>query len=223
MNVPKKTGIGFVIVGAVLILSALSLFFYNQYQDAQAGQEAENLLSDVQAVIKEKETPAPTKPERPETPEPVETLDPELPITEIDGYGYVGYLSIPDLELELPVMSEWDYTRLKIAPCRQFGSSRTDDLVIAAHNYKNHFGSLSKLEIGDSVAFTDMDGVENLYEVALIDTLAPTEVEAVQNSDYDLVLYTCTYGGQTRVTVFCNRLEDSELPVPDLEGGVALE
>ena len=205
MNVPKKSGIVFVIAGTVLILSALSLFFYNRYEDEKAGQAAENLLSDVQSFIEEKETTSPTQPE--ET-NPSETLDPELPVTEIDGYEYVGYLSIPDLELELPVMSEWDYNRLKIAPCRQFGSSRTDDLVIAAHNYKKHFGRLSQLEIGDVILFTDMDGIANTYKVAVVDTLAPTEVEAVQNSDYDLVLYTCTYGGKTRVTVFCDRTEE---------------
>lgn len=194
MNVPKKTGIVFVLAGTVLILSALSLFLYNQYEDAQAGRKAENLLTAVQSVIRETETPP-------------KTLDPELPITEIEGYGYVGYLFIPDLELELPVMSEWDYSRLKIAPCRQFGSSRTDDLVIAAHNYKNHFGQLSQLEVGDPVFFTDMDGIKNTYEVTAVDTLAPTDVEAVQSSGYALVLYTCTYGGKTRVTVFCDRQE----------------
>lgn len=193
MNVPKKTGIAFVFAGTVLILSALSLYLYNRYEDAQAGQEAESLLSNVQTIIQEKET------------FPLETLDPELPITEMDGYGYVGYISIPKLELELPIMSEWDYARLKISPCRQLGSSRTDDLVIAAHNYKNHFGYLYQLEVGDPVTFTDMDGIENLYEVAHIETLKPTEVEAIQNSGHDLVLYTCTYGGQTRLTVFCDR------------------
>ncbi|MBS6396740.1 MAG: sortase [Clostridiales bacterium] len=211
----EKSGIVFVIAGAVLILSALSLFFYNQNEDAQAGREAGHLLSDVQAVIKEKETQTPVIPE--------ETPAPELPVTEIEGYEYVGFLSVPDLELELPVMAEWDYARLKIAPCRQFGSSRTDDLVIAAHNYKNHFGRLSELESGDTIMFTDMDGIENLYEVAFIDTLAPTEVETVQNSDYDLVLYTCTYGGRTRVAVFCSRSADSVPSAPDLEEGAVLE
>ena len=207
---PKKMGIVFVIVGTVLILSALSFFLYNRYEDAQAGREAENMLSDVQNIIREKETPTIS-----EETMPSETIAPELPITEIEGYGYVGYLSIPDLELELPVMSEWDYNRLEIAPCRQFGSSRTDDLVIAAHNYKNHFGRLSQLEVGDTVFFTDMDGIENIYEVGAMDTLAPTEVEAVQNSGHDLVLYTCTYGGRTRVTVFCDRPEESMTVLTD--------
>ena len=57
------------------------------------------------------------------------------------------------------------------------------------------------------MSFTDMEGIENLYEVIRVETLKPTEVDAVQNSDHDLVLYTCTYGGKTRVTVFCDRQE----------------
>ena len=200
---PKKTGIVFVLAGTVLILSALSLFLYNRYEDAHAEQEAESLLGDVQTIIDERETSVPTT--------PPETLAPELPIVEIEGYGYVGYISIPKLELELPVMSEWDYVRLKIAPCRQFGSSRTDDLVIAAHNYESHFGYLYQLELGDQVIFTDMDGIENLYEVTGLDTLNPIEVDAVQNSGHDLVLYTCTYEGKTRVTVFCDRKKETPL------------
>ena len=202
---PKKTGIVFVLAGTVLILSALSLFLYNRYEDAHAGQEAESLLSDVQTIIDERETSVPTT--------PPETLAPELPIAEIEGYGYVGYISIPKLELELPVMSEWDYVRLKIAPCRQFGSSRTDDLVIAAHNYESHFGHLKDLSVGEPVTFTDMEGIVNTYCVEKIETLNPNEVDAVQNSGYDLVLYTCTKSGKTRVTVFCNR-EEIATPSP---------
>lgn len=210
---PKKSGIIFVIVGAVLILSALLLFLYNGLEDHRAGQEAELLLSDIQSAISEQTKPT-TSPANSETDsteekeqtEVMETLPAEMPTLLIDGYEYVGYLSIPDLELELPVMAEWDYNRLKIAPCRHFGSSRTDDLVIAAHNYKTHFGSLSSLKEGAEVIFTDMDGIENRYVLVRDpETLAPDAVDAVQNSGYDLVLYTCTPGGATRVVAFCDR------------------
>lgn len=51
---PKKTGIAIVAVGAVLILSALLLFFHNRQEDMQAGQEAESLLENVEAVIERK-------------------------------------------------------------------------------------------------------------------------------------------------------------------------
>ena len=155
------------------------------------------------------DTPAATAPNRPDAskilaPTP---LDPEMPVVVLDGYEYVGYVEIPALGLKLPVMSEWDYTRLKVAPCRQFGSSRTDDLVIAAHNYENHFGRLKELSEGDTVIFTDMEGIVNTYSVKKIETLNPNEVDAVQNSGYALVLYTCTKGGKTRVTVFCDRVK----------------
>ncbi|MDO5040663.1 MAG: sortase [Peptoniphilus sp.] len=196
MKMSKKRGTIFIIMGTLLMLSALSLFLYNRYEDARAGKESEKLLSDLQTALEEDQEDALS-----------EDLPPELPVVEMEGYGYIGYLSIPSLELELPIMSEWDYDRLKIAPCRHFGSSRTDDLVIAAHNYKKHFGYLSQLESGATVFFMDMDGIKNEYEVTLVQTLVPTDVEAVQKSDHDLALYTCTYGGKARMAVFCDRLE----------------
>lgn len=206
---PKRNGIIFVIAGAVLILSALLLFLYNGYEENRAGQEAEILLDDIRSITEQKTEPT-TKPteestDTTESAETVESLDPEMPVVEIDGYEYIGYVSIPDLELELPVMAEWNYKRLKIAPCRNFGSSRTDDLVIAAHNYKTHFGSLSSLGEGAEIIFTDMDGIENRYALQRLETLAPDAVDAVRNSGYDLVLYTCTPGGATRVVAFCDR------------------
>ena len=209
---PKKTGIAIIAVGAALILSALLLLLYNRYEDAHAGQEAESLLASVEEAISAQTMDVPTAAAPSPTP-----LDPEMPVVMLDGYEYVGYVEIPALGLKLPVMSEWDYTRLRVAPCRQFGSSRTDDLVIAAHNYENHFGRLKELSKGDTVIFTDMEGLVNTYCVEKIETLAPDEVDAVQNSGYDLVLYTCTKGGKTRVTVFCNREEiaaPSPAPMP---------
>lgn len=192
----KKVGIIFVTVGTALILSALSLFLYNRYEDAQAGQKAESLLVGVLSAMEDQKAQ--------------NELSPDLPVVELGGYEYVGVISIPALELKLPVMAEWDYNRLRIAPCRQFGSSRTDDLVIAAHNYKTHFGLLKELSPGDAVTFTDMANIVNDYAVVKTDVLKPNEVDAVQNSGYDLVLYTCTLGGATRVVVFCDRVTDAE-------------
>lgn len=209
MEMPKKAGIIFVTLGVVLILSALLLFLYNEFEDRRAGQQAELLMDEIHSAITEETDPT-TKPTEIEidVTESQETLPAEMPVVEIDGYEYIGYLSIPDLELELPVMSEWDYNCLKVAPCRHFGSSRTDDLVIAAHNYKRHFGPLSKLDIGAEIIFTDMEGIENRYALQELSTLAPDAVDAVQNSGYDLVLYTCTSSGATRVVAFCDRVTE---------------
>ena len=203
----NKAGIVFIALGAVLILSALLLLLYNRHEAALAGKEAEILLSDVEAAIGgQTSSDGPTDPTEETETEP--TLPPELPVVHLNGYDYVGYVEIPALELKLPVMATWDYDLLQVAPCRQFGSSRTDDLVIAAHNYVTHFGYLKKLIPGDTVVFTDMDSIVNTYAVAKTETLDPTSVDAVKNSGCDLVLYTCTIGGKTRVCVFCNRVPE---------------
>lgn len=187
-------GLVCIVLGVVLLLAAGGLYAYNRYEDAHAGAEAQTVVADLQQKV---ETPEPEAESGP--------LDPELPVVEIDGNEYVGEISIPAIGIDLPVMSEWSYPKLKISPCRQFGSSRTDDLVIAAHNYESHFGKIGTLALGDEVRFTDMDGIENHYTVSAIEVHDPTDVEAVEHSGHDLVLYTCTYGGKTRVTVFCDR------------------
>ena len=77
--------------------------------------------------------------------------------------------------------------------------------MIAGHNYRRHFLYLYKLTAGDTVRFTDMSGTVNEYEVAEKRTLAAGDVEAVLESEYDLILYTCTYTGTERTAVFCRR------------------
>ena len=187
------------VLGTALVLAELSLFLWNWQEDRQAGKSAENILPKIIGEIRQSDTVGGT--EKP-WPDP---YDPAMTEVEIDGYTYVGYLSIPAIELELPVMSEWDYPGLKIAPCRYTGSTKTGDLVIAGHNYTRHFGQLSKLSEGDQVIFTDMDGEIWVYEVAAVEVLAPTAVEDMTASGYDLTLFTCTYSGASRVTVRCDR------------------
>ena len=187
----RKAGNLCLVLGTALILAALSLFLWNQWEDSRAGASVEKILPLVEEQIDIGERLYST----------------EMTEVEIDGYLYIGYLSIPSLGLELPVMSEWDYTRLKLAPCRYYGSTKTGDLVIAAHNYSRHFGNIRNLSAGDEVYFTDMDGEITAYEVAEVDTLNPTDVEEMTDSGYALTLFTCTYGGQSRVTVRCNAVE----------------
>ncbi len=193
----KKSGIIFVVAGAVLIASALLLFLYNDYTQRRAGQNAELLMEDLHSVLEEN-----TDFSQPDT---TEATPEDMPVITIDGYEYIGYISVPELSLELPVMSDWDYTRLKIAPCRHFGSLYEDNIVIAAHNYKRHFKYISRLEPGAQVIFTDVNGRANIYSLVSSAILSDDAVDAVQNSGYDLVLYTCTPGGSARTVLFCNR------------------
>ena len=190
------------ILGAALIIAALSLFLYNRSEADKADKAAGELTAKVIEQIQKGATDSEGETEDIADTQP-EPYDTAMTVEEIDGYEYIGYLSIPKLGLELSVMSEWNYDNLKFSPCRYTGSTKSNDLVICAHNYTMHFGYLKDMSEGDEVLFTDMDGKTWFYRVITVETLAPTAVEEMTDSDYDLTLFTCTYGGATRVTVRC--------------------
>lgn len=197
------------LLGAVLMIAALLLLLHNKQEASVAGQEAESLTVALEAWMERQEGQTVVAYETEVIYEQPEAAGPELPSATVGGCECVGLVEIPALELKLPVLADWDYGRLEIAPCRQFGSAKTDDLVIAAHNYQTHFGRLKELVIGDEVTFTDVEGAVYAYTVKKTDIIAPENVEAVSASGFDLVLYTCAVGGQSRVTVFCDRTEEA--------------
>lgn len=209
----RKFGIVCMILGAGLILGAAYLLMINQQEDTFARESSEDamaaLVQQIQENTKETLPASDTMPEL-ELYKPVDLLtEEEKKMTEvvIDGIPYIGYLSIPKLELDLPIISTWNYTLLNVAPCRYVGTVRGEDLVLMAHNYDSHFGKLSQLETGDTVTFTDMDGEITCYEVVGEDILAPTAVEEMTAGVFDLTLFTCTYGGKYRVTVYCDKID----------------
>lgn len=131
----------------------------------------------------------------------------EMPTTETEGNEYIGVLEIPALALSLPVISEWSYPNLKLAPCRFEGSAYLDNLIIAAHNYRSHFGRLKTLCAGDEVLFTDAEGNVFCYTVTVLEIVKGNDLETLESGDWDLTLFTCTLVGTTRVVVRCERVQ----------------
>ncbi|MCD8221356.1 MAG: sortase [Clostridiales bacterium] len=216
MDRKHKAGIGLMAAGIVLMAAAIALLGYNRREDQRAGEEALELVSQIRQEISYRESLS-DKEERFTDRDNEDTIVSETElsgdeaVTMIDGYDYIGILVIPSLGLELLVMAEWDYARLRIAPCRYTGSLETGDLVVSGHNYSRHFGRLKNLAAGEDVIFTDMDGNVCYYSVVETEILEPTAIEEMTDSGYPLSLFTCTYGGQTRVTVRCEYKNRGEL------------
>ena len=209
----KWIGVICVFLGAVCILSSVGLVVYNRWEDESAEETTQSLLEDVQSIIDEKTTEsgdtenvsAEMSTETGDT----EKVSVEMSTVKVDGYDCIGILSIPVLDLELPVLTDWSYAKLKKAPCHYYGTYYEKNFVIAAHNYKSHFGRLSELQAGDIVVFTDINNIEHYYEVVLLETLPKNATKEMITSGFDLSLYTCTPGGSNRVTVRCNAAQDS--------------
>ena len=212
----KTWGILLMAAGVSLMLGSGWLLLKNHQEDRNAGGFVQMVLPEIQQEIRQVQETIPVETE--DEPEiqliaytPVEYLKPEdLVMTQkvIRGHAYVGYICVPELGLELPVMSDWDYNKLQISPCCYSGTLRGEDLVIMAHNYSTHFGRISKLPVGAQVQFIDMDGKVWNYEVAAMDVLSAESIEEMTAGEYDLTLFTCDKNRSYRVTVRCNRIEE---------------
>lgn len=204
----KRIGNLFITMGVLLVAAALGLNLYNHAESDRAGKAAENTVLQLESrlpepvpAVRQEEAPAELAEWEASTPDYLIDPEIEMPFSTVDGVNYIGVLSIPSLSIELPVIDRWDESLLKLAPCRYTGSAYLDDLVICAHNYRTHFGSLKNIHIGDSITFTDVDGNLFSYEVVDIETLSATSIEDMTTGDWALTLFTCTMGGKTRLAV----------------------
>jgi len=207
-NKAERTGYLLVVCGMLLILGSLVLLWMNIQEADAAGEAAGRAMNDVRHYINTVQAEAAdSTPAVPSVQELFsEPEQPQMPAVEVQGNVYIGTLQFPSLGLELPVMDECNTQNMQNTPCRYAGSVETDDLVICGHNYRTTFGRLRRLNRGDSVVFTAMDGTVYRYAVVELEVLEPEEIDRMIHSEFDLSLYTCTYYGRQRLTVRCKRL-----------------
>lgn len=213
----KTKGSICIVTGLLLIAAALFFTGRNLYDNATAERAAENAVGQLETMIGDhtRDGAQPTAGVEasgengvyvPELPDYVKNPEMEMPVLEVDGVPYIGMLYIPALDLELPVAAQWDYPTLDIAPCRYSGSAYLNNMVICAHNYSSFFSGIKNLNQGDQVLFVDGDGNRFTYQVIGKETLQPRDTQYMTEGDWDLTLFTCTVGGQSRVTVRCELL-----------------
>ena len=186
----SRAGICFMLLGILLLLSALGLWSYNQYQNKMAEDAAFVALAD----IKEQSDQLESLVEKDGT-----------AIKVVDGDRYMGYITLEEQQVQLPVYAECDLTLLETGLCRYTGTLGGNNLVICGHNYNSFFGPLLWMDYSEHVIFTDAEGKSTRYVVESFETISPNDVEGMIEGDFDLTLFTCTYGGTNRYAVRCSR------------------
>lgn len=205
----RAIGTVLITLGIVLVAAALIFTGITVWNEERSGENARQALEQLRQELPQATPSAPQRPQvtAPVTPLPEDPAQEEslkaMPEVIIDGVPYVGYLSIPALNLELPVIGESNEENLEIAPCRFYGTAYQKNFVIGGHRYRRHFRKLSTLGYGEKLSFTDMDGKVFTYEVTETEILQPYQAEYLCSGDWDLSLYTCTPGGLTRVVMRC--------------------
>lgn len=189
-------------LGVLLVIGAAALSYYNYQDDKRAGAETSKVYDQLYERIKENMSKTESSAQ-----DKVPVISADMKTETINGMEYVGAISIPAMNVNLPVQSSLSDEKLRYSPCRYKGNVMEGSFIIAAHNYKTHFGRLGTLKSGDKVIFTDVDGHNYNYKVLEIYYLSSSSVDEMEASgNWDLTLFTCTYGSRQRITVRCIRL-----------------
>ena len=182
----NKLSIILKVLGLLLILIALGICIYNVVTDYLAGKYSKEALTELENTL---DIP---KDDTINSNDYLNNPAEEMPISKVNGKNYIGIISIPSINIELPVLNEYTDKNLNIAPVLLKGSIYKRNAVIIAHNSTSHFKKIQKLKKGDLVSFTDLDGHIFRYEVVNKENISEQTPDLLDEGDWDLSLFTCT-------------------------------
>ncbi|MBR6898400.1 MAG: sortase [Lachnospiraceae bacterium] len=278
-----RRGTIMMVLGAMMLIGALSLFLHNRRIEEEAGEASVEIVSELSALIKaqapmtrssddddplsynlpsseggkgtgqgavgeasgyedpfgeSQEINAPTKyhpddaelatgevseappetqaahqddpaPAQPQPAAPAVTRRPttrQMECVELNGYTYIGILDMPTLGLSLPIQWGWSDELLSVSPCRYDGSTYDNNMIILAHNYSTHFGTIKNLRPGDRLTFTNVYGEVINYQVIGSESFHRSRIEQMYMGSWDLTLFTCVPNTYNRLAVRCVRV-----------------
>ena len=125
---------------------------------------------------------------------------------EIEGYKVIGKITIPKINVEKYILDETSEKTLKLSCTKVCGPeiNKTGNLCLAGHNYRDTFGYISSLEIGDTIEITDTYDRTVRYSVYKIDRVSPYDTSSLSQEtqgEREITLITCTLGAIKRIIV----------------------
>ena len=125
---------------------------------------------------------------------------------EYKGYKVIGIVKIPKINLEYPILEIGDIdpdnakAPMKLSIIKYWGENVNDygNLSIAGHNNKDGtmFGKTKKLENGDIIELTDLDGKTldyKVYDTYVIDPYDNACTSQLTDGKTEITLITCHY------------------------------
>lgn len=172
------------VIGALLILSAVSVMIITQVSKGMAEEKARETVTKIRSLMPEGRDGVTNK-----------GGSAEMPMLEVDGTDYVGLVEIPAYSCELPVQNEWNSGSVTKVPCRFTGSAYDGTLVIGGSDNEGQFDFMKLITGGDVVIITDASGYRYKYTVTDIEKTKDVSAENLCDDTADLTLFARnTYG-----------------------------
>lgn len=183
-------------LGLACLAASLYLYWESQQEETQAHTASLTIAEQIQQTIS-----AQTESAAQGLTTTSDTATTATATIEVDGQPYLGILSLPQLNLELPVAALYSDAKLRETPCVFTGNLSEGNLVIAAHNYTAHFAAIDQLQPGDEITLLDGSATLHTFSVIGQEIIDGSDVDALYDGDWDLTLFTCLYGDNSKRVV----------------------
>lgn len=168
------------IMGLLLILSLLFLIILSLQKFNQSDENLPIIAENIEKLIPKKSEAGISS-----------CFDCEMPSIEINGCDFIGLIEVPSYGVKLPIYSEFEEYVPKV-----HGGSNGDSLVIEGKYSENQFGFADKIEVGESIIFTDLYGNIFRYKVKRIthsESINPEKFKSDKQALTIFVKYNSSY------------------------------
>lgn len=218
-----------VIIAIIIIATILSINAYKEYKDEKDRNKA---YAAMQEQIPTKQDDNTTKDDNSVVEEgnsDLEPIDPNsvpntvTPNTNTSGettskkttkfyknYPMIGYIKIQKTNVEYPILTDQSPGALETSVCVMYPSNpqlnQQGNVVIIGHNYRNGklFSNNSKLEEGDKIQITDLNGQTLTYTIYQKMIIPESDTEYItkdRGENIEISLSTCTDDGKARLVL----------------------
>lgn len=182
----------FYILGVLLILAAVGVYFMKDAKTSEANQQMSEIATKIETHLPPR-TPGITGSD----------LETGMPAYSLDGNNYVALLQVKKLGVKLPILSNWKQEDALIFPAKYGGSVYHNTMVIGGSAKKGQMEFLSQLDLDDEILITDMLGGEFSYKVKSIDRASEVTEETFVAEESSLTLFTYMSSEKKYIVVRC--------------------
>ena len=181
------------IILIIALVAVISIIAIKRINNKIKEEELTSIVKDVKEKIEENKNTADNKSEVK---------------MEYKGYNVVGIIKIPKINIEYPIIDKTNDETMKYSITKFWGNNVNDigNFSMAGHNYFDNtmFSNTNKLNIGDYIQMTGMDGKTVEYNVFDKYVIDPNDVECVKCVDEntrEITLITCINGRENRLII----------------------
>ena len=175
-------------VGMILILASLLLLAGAKIQEANARKESKAVAERMTQLLALRGCAVWT--------------DAPMPVMEVDGRDYVCLLEVPGLAVTLPVCDDWEVRHQVGNPCRYWGSCYNGSLIIGGGRMAQ-MEFCGRLDLGDRILVTDLQGREFPYRVTSILRADELTFQRLKEGEEPLTLFARDGSSRRHIIVKC--------------------